>query len=883
MESAKPANDPTRRNFLQAAGVLPSLALLMPAAGQAQAAPAEKFTGVDLSSYFNISPREFAETLTAAVRRDLEGIPTGRATLHGIPFELGAGGEAKSWLALRGQTVDVTLGEEKAGFICLAQFCDWAESCADDATCENFIRPGEEDAETLGVKLADAVLVYADNTEASFPVRRRFEVSAPSVPWGQLCFGAAARRADAPMGLNDPLRSAMQWGDLQTVVAENAYGRGTLWIWALQNPHPEKQLKSLRLRSAGGLLMVCGLTLFHGDEHPLRYERLNLYRVTLPESGAEENGRWQTSIDLGIVARTYTLPEFQADSWLAAPDAGIGGRDTPPTGAQNLYVELTAARNATLTLRDAKKGTTYSFDLARVEPGKEMAAREQQAQIEVLEAHKVWLHGKITDAASGKPTAARIAFRSPEGRYIPPYGHRTEINDGWFQDYGGDVKLMDASFAYVDGTFQVELPVGDVFVEVNKGFEYGPLRRRMKIEADQRELNLEISRFTDLRAQGWMTADTHVHFLSPSTAVLEGQAEGLNLINLLAAQWGDLFTNVADMAHGPLTSRDGETTVWVGTENRQHLLGHLGLLGGHGEPVFPMSASGPSESYLGDPVWTSLADWTDACRKREGLVVAVHFPYPTAELAADMVLGKIDAVEIYPYGQNFNTLRIRDWYRYLNCGYRVPCVGGTDKMGAYMAVGANRTYAYVGKEELNFTNWAKAVRRGNTFATTGPLVLMEVDGHVPGDEIQIGSGGGTVEVKVEARGFVPFHRVEIVQNGKVVASREESGGTKEMKLAEKVKVEGPAWIAARCVSKYGPTTGWALGIQGHTSPVYIRAPGPELFSPGAASYMLTLIDGSRTWLDTLATRPDKEQFERVHRVLDEAARHLHERMHKHGA
>ena len=36
-----------------------------------------------------------------------------------------------------------------------------------------------------------------------------------------------------------------------------------------------------------------------------------------------------------------------------------------------------------------------------------------------------------------------------------------------------------------------------------------------------------------------MTADTHVHFLSPSTAVLEAQAEGLNLVNLLAAQWGD--------------------------------------------------------------------------------------------------------------------------------------------------------------------------------------------------------------------------------------------------------------------------------------------------------------------------------------------------------
>ena len=36
--------------------------------------------------------------------------------------------------------------------------------------------------------------------------------------------------------------------------------------------------------------------------------------------------------------------------------------------------------------------------------------------------------------------------------------------------------------------------------------------------------------------KGWVTADTHVQFISHSTAILEGQAEGLNLINLMAAK-----------------------------------------------------------------------------------------------------------------------------------------------------------------------------------------------------------------------------------------------------------------------------------------------------------------------------------------------------------
>ena len=99
-----------------------------------------------------------------------------------------------------------------------------------------------------------------------------------------------------------------------------------------------------------------------------------------------------------------------------------------------------------------------------------------------------------------------------------------------------------------------------------------------------------------------------------------------------------------------------------------------------------------------------------------------------------MVLGKLDAVELWPQRPDgaqpghFNFLRFLDWYRYLNCGYRLPAVGGTDKMGAYMPVGANRAYAHIGEEEFNFANWAKAVRSGNTFVTSGPLLVFQADG-----------------------------------------------------------------------------------------------------------------------------------------------------------
>jgi hypothetical protein len=478
---------------------------------------------------------------------------------------------------------------------------------------------------------------------------------------------------------------------------------------------------------------------------------------------------------------------------------------------------------------------------------------------------------------------ARLAFRSKDGRYIPPYGHRTEINNAWFQDYGADLKFGPNSFAYVDGTFQVELPVGEVYVEVSKGFEYKAIRQKLEIKPSQRELKLQLERYADLRSKGWVTADTHVHFLSPSTAILEAQAEGLNLVNLLAAQWGDLFTNVGDLPHGPLTSADKETMVWVGTENRQHLLGHIGFLGGKGEPVFPMSADNPSEAFIGDPLWSSLAEWADACRKREGVVVAVHFPNPIAELAADIVLGKIDAVELYPQSNGgFETLGYNDWYKYLNCGYRVTAAGGTDKMGAYKAVGSNRTYAYLASEDFNFPNWAKAVRAGRTFASSGPLLLLSVDGRMPGDEIEMRKGEATVEVSVEATCHAPFHRVEVIHNGHVVASREEKAGARRMTIAERIKVAAPGWVAARCSSTLGPSIAANFGIAAHTSPVYLRVTGEQQFSAPAMTYMLTLVEGSRLYVEKLATPPDKERLAQVLKVFADAREHLHRRLHQHG-
>ena len=200
-------------------------------------------------------------------------------------------------------------------------------------------------------------------------------------------------------------------------------------------------------------------------------------------------------------------------------------------------------------------------------------------------------------------------------------------------------------------------------------------------------------------------------------------------------------------------------------------------------------------------------------------------------------------------------------------------------MSSGIAVGASRAYAHLGQDEFSFANWAKAVKRGNTFVSSGPLLLFQADGRVPGDEIRIGAGGGRIEVTVDLHSTIPVHRMDIIWNGKPVVTREENAGAATMRLRETINVSGPGWLAARCSSRFLSVS---QRVAAHTSPIYVTVPGRELFSAPVASYMLTLIDGAETWVKNLATRPGGERFSRALKIYSEAREHLHRRMHQQG-
>jgi hypothetical protein len=825
------------------------------------------FRTVNLARHFNATGKPRGKEWAAAAKERWRDLPRGEQQFWGIPFRLGPKDLSKNGLVVIAQPAKPATIPLRgtATHLCVLHFCDIAKG-----------------PEAVGDHLADYVLRYADGSEHTQPVRLRFEVNPFGVPWGSHTYGAV--EAHMPkVAAQDTIPAANAWGWYQTGLSGE--GGFAVWLYALQNPRPTEELAALTLRSTGsGPVAVLGLTLYEGPGHPLRHVPRRIYQLILPAAQKVKSSELSATLDMGWVTRAYAVPAKLDDEWLDAPDRGLGVPRAPEKPAREFLVHATGAEGATLSVRAGKK--EYEIPFGEAFTRGEAQSAKGGARLRLLQPRTAWMHVTVVDDSTGKPTPTRIRFCGSNGAYLPPYGHHEVVNEGWFEDYGGDLQLGGASFAYVPGRFQIELPVGEVFCEASKGFEYAPLRRKLDITPGRRDLELRISRAADWRKSGWVTADTHVHFISPQTAWLEGQGEGLNLINLLASQWGRLFTNVADITGDVSGCSRDDTIVWVGTENRHHLLGHISMLGTRGDPVFPMCAGGAHEAYLGDPDVTTLTEWAATCRSREGVVIRPHFPYPICEEPAYFALGQLDGTELRYYANpasgSLDEFCFKEWYRYLNCGYRVAAVGGTDKMSAGMPVGGVRTYARLRPDdEFTFANWGKAVRAGRAFTTSGPLVTLKVEGREVGDEIQLPATGGTLEVEAGATSIWPIHLLEVVVNGKVVASSGEAKGANRLAVKTKAQFASSSWVAARCGSTMQVHHCWPIHLGAHTSPVYVAVGGREMFSPDDATYMLTLIDGGLTYLDTLSVRYDEDRHRKMKAVFERARRELERRLHGH--
>jgi hypothetical protein len=840
---------------------------------------------LDLTTLCNAGPEMFGERIQP---------PVGAQTFHGLPFQIGpvsSDGETgdsrpvASFLGfgqgagLRTEAVRVPI-ERAARRVIFAH-----------ALLESDLMSGGP----LGRVIAHYLIHFADGEVVRVPIRERFELAVVPLGWGQFPFLAVPDRKNSLAARYEGRWDAV--GFRQTEASQGTPRAYYLWAW--ENPRPETTIAAVEIVPEGPRFVVAGITMGHVDEDPLCRAAAREVVVTLPRTEecagappAEKKFSLEVEVDRGVATYPYPLPADADAGFLADGFHGWGEARNPASSPA--YVEIAATPSATVTVKQEGE------ELGRVQWGKleKEGALEPtpRLRIEVVGNGRNWVHTTVLDDETGKPVPCRIHFRSPRGIPYAPHGHHPHLLSDmgtWHIDIGGDVRLGQVTYAYIDGKCQGWLPRGEVIVDVARGYEYEPLRTRVQIAPGQRQLTLRLKRVAHMNRERYFSGDTHVHFLSTQGSQTEARGEDLNVVNLLQSQWGHLFTNTEEFTGRPNVSPDGQTIVYATQENRQHLLGHLTLLGLK-EPVMPWCSDGPGEAELGGALEVTLSHWADACHAQGGTVVIPHLPNPNCEPATLIATGRADAVEMLVHSEYQHL----EYYRYLNCGYRLPLVGGTDKMTSDVPVGIYRTYVYIPPdEEFTYDTWCKALRGGNTFLSGGPLLRFTVNGEPMGSTLRLGKDGGTVEIEASAQSVLPIHSLEIVSRGKVVAATEEKNGTRALRLRTSLRVDDSTWLAARCAGigyqSVPHHDGWHRGIMGHTSPVYVACGGDyQLFDLAAAQYMLTLVDGGLSYIrhrspqhrpaDVTHHHGEADHMAYLESPFHEAHAAIHKRMHELG-
>jgi hypothetical protein len=456
----------------------------------------------------------------------------------------------------------------------------------------------------------------------------------------------------------------------------------------------------------------------------------------------------------------------------------------------------------------------------------------------------------LDDGTSGQ-TGARIHLKASDGKaYVPSdaYARVSGIGDRMFHSTGG---------------FRVELPPGRATLDVVKGFEYAPEHIEVDVKAGEAvSTTVRLKKITELADLGWYGGSTHVHMNyagnlhnTLANLMMMSDAEDQDIVNEQIANKDNRILDYQYFVRGggahPLSQPN--RLLVVGQEYRPPFYGHVFMFGMRDHLISPFTTG-----YEGTAIESLYPSNTDMFRKAkaQGATVGyVHGHYGdtdpiTAGLGGakgfmvDAALGTTDALEWSDAGRGL----FAPWYAVLNNGFRVTATGGEDSISSMhqsKLVGSVRTYIYTGAKGLDMHAWFDGLRAGQAMVTTGPLVLLRVNGMLPGDEVKLPAAGSQVDITGWVRSIVPLEQVLLVFNGEVVEKIPLSGDRRSVDFTKKVKVTRSGWYHLRAegasADRYPLDTRYP---QAFTNPVWVTVGNQPVRSRAAADYSIK-------WIDTL--------------------------------
>jgi hypothetical protein len=254
-----------------------------------------------------------------------------------------------------------------------------------------------------------------------------------------------------------------------------------------------------------------------------------------------------------------------------------------------------------------------------------------------------------------------------------------------------------------------------------------------------------------------------------------------------------------------------------------------------------------------DSLYPSNTDMLRKAKAQGALTAYVHAYYgDTDPLAAtlgiarafpvDAALGLVDCLEWS--GSSRSALAV--WHHALNNDLKVTPVGGEDSITSLhhtKLIGSVRTYAHSGYV-LKIEPWIEALRQGNTFFTTGPLLEFRVNGRMPGETIRLASAGGSVTIDAKMHSIVPVSKLRIYRNGVIFREVPIGADGRSATLKEDVRVSESSWFS---LEAEGPPSEFldAEFPQAATNAIRVYAGDGKIRNAESAKYFIRWIEKLR--------------------------------------
>ncbi len=464
------------------------------------------------------------------------------------------------------------------------------------------------------------------------------------------------------------------------------------------------------------------------------------------------------------------------------------------------------------------------------------------------------LHVRVVDAAAKRELRSRVYLTAADGRAYAP-------TESWFRADWLMFDHMDQAGEYhyfhTDGDFEVDLPPGRTELSVSRGFEYMPERREVTVKAGQTaELVIALKRIDNMAARGWWDGDNHFHmnyagvyFNTPRRLMEQAEGEDIHVLNNLICNKEQRIPDIAHFTGAPDIVSTATRILFHSQEYHPPFWGHSTFLNLKKHIVIPDYVG--YQNTIVDSIYPTNTTPFRVAREQGGLAGYAHGAGP--HFAVDLALDNVDFVEA-------NALSgMEPLYKAWNCGYRVVASAGEDAFPNFYRsyiLGSNRVYVHSGPA-LNYDQWTKDFRAGKSFVTSGPLLLLKVNGKEPGEEIRLPEGKHTLKVDVEVKSITPVESIEVMHDGKSLGD------------VKSVTVDHSGWISVQVKAKYTRDPIRRPFPFAATMPVWISVGGKPVRSKADAQYFVDWIDRTLERAMRLSFNNEQERGE-TRRLYEEA-------------